>query len=146
MISNKNDEIEVLKEIQKNTEMAMKAIETISSKVYDDDLALQLSKQSVKYSEIHNKAVNGILEEKAMPLQTNAVSDMMLTGGIHMNTMLNTSTSHIAEMVIQGSNRGLTQMWKSLNMHSQAQGTAMEIAKELMDFEEKNIARLKQYL
>ena len=50
----KRDDAEVLREVQKNTEMAMKAIDTISDKVYDDDLALQLSKQSLKYSQIHN--------------------------------------------------------------------------------------------
>ncbi|MDE7249458.1 MAG: hypothetical protein K2N82_06125, partial [Lachnospiraceae bacterium] len=60
--------------------------------------------------------------------------------------MLNTSTSHIAEMLIQGSNRGLTSMWKSVNHHEKAGDVSMEIANELMDFEEKNIERLKQYL
>ena len=54
----KRDDAEVLREVQKNTEMAMKAIDTISDKVYDDDLALQLSKQSLKYSQIHNKAMD----------------------------------------------------------------------------------------
>ena len=61
----KRDDAEVLREVQKNTEMAMKAIDTISDKVYDDDLALQLSKQSLKYSQIHNKAMDKILEGKA---------------------------------------------------------------------------------
>lgn len=146
MIINRKEEIEVLKEIQKNTEMAMKAIDTIAPKVYDDDLALQLSRQSLKYSAIHNEAVNKLLEEKAMPLPGNAIQEAMLVGGIHVNTILNTSTSHIAELMIQGSNRGLTNMWKSMNMHQDARGKSMEIANELMDFEEKNIEILKKYL
>ena len=70
----------------------------------------------------------------------------MIKGGVHANTMLNTSTSHIAEVMIQGSNRGLTSMWKAINHHENAGNVSMEIAKELMDFEEKNIERLKQYL
>ena len=67
--------------------MAMKAIDTISDKVYDDDLAVQLSKQALKYSEIHNKALDRILEGKAEPYRTNNVSQMMLVGGIHSNTL-----------------------------------------------------------
>ena len=63
----KRDDAEILREVQKNTEMAMKAIDTISDKVYDDDLAVQLSRQSLKYSEIHNKALDQILEGKAEP-------------------------------------------------------------------------------
>lgn len=58
----------------------MKAIDTISDKVYDDDLAVQLSKQALKYSEIHNKALDRILEGKAEPYRTNNVSQMMLVG------------------------------------------------------------------
>lgn len=146
MIVNKKDEIEVLKEIQKNTEMAMKSIDTISQKVYDDGLALQLSRQALKYSAIHNKAVDRLLEERAMPVPVNNVQDMMLVSGLNMNMMLDTSTSHIAELMIQGTNKGLTNMWKSLNHHSELGGQSMEIAKEFMDFEIKNIEILKKYL
>ncbi len=142
----KKDDIEVLREVQKNTEMAIKAIDTISEKVYDDSMAIQLSRQSLKYSEIHNKALNKILEGKAEPYRTNGVSQLMLVGGIHSNTMFDTSTSHIAEMMIQGSNKGITGMCKSLNHHGYAGNDSLEIAKELMDFEEKNIERLKKYL
>ena len=46
----KAHEAKVYREIQRNTDMAMKAIDTISGKVYDDDLALQISIQSLKYS------------------------------------------------------------------------------------------------
>ena len=63
-----------------------------------------------------------------------------------MNTILNTSTSHIAELMIRGSNRGIIDMNKTLNRYPDAKGSAVELAKELMDFEEKNITRLKKYL
>lgn len=142
----KKDDAQILREVQKNTEMAMKAISTISEKVYDDDLAVQLSKQALKYSEIHNKALNKILSGKAEPYHTNSLSQMMLVGGIHSNTLFDTSTSHIAELMIQGSSRGITDMCKSLNHYEHAENTSLEIAKELMDFEEKNIERLKKYL
>ncbi|MDD2972797.1 MAG: hypothetical protein PHE02_11790 [Lachnospiraceae bacterium] len=146
MIVNKKNEIEVLKDIQKNTEKAMKAIDVISSKVYDDDLALQLSRQALKYSDIHNKAVDMILEERAMPYAVNNVQDIMLSGSIHLNTVLNNSTSHVAQLVIRETHHELTDMWKSVNHHVEVGSKSMEIAKELMDFEEKNIEILKKYL
>ena len=52
----RGDDIKVLQGVQKNTDMAMKAIESISSKVYDDELAVQISRQGMKYAEIYNKA------------------------------------------------------------------------------------------
>lgn len=142
----KPDEINVYREIQKNAEMAIKAIETLSDKAYEDDFALQISRQALKYSDIRNKAMNKLLEAKAEPVHQNYLSDMMLKGAVHMNTLFNTSTSHLAELMIQGSNRGLTEMWKVLNHNSEPQSMAVELAKELMDFEEKNIGVLKKYL
>ena len=60
-----SQEIAIYREIQKNTEMAMKAIDTISDKVYDDALAMQLSRQTLKYSEIHNAASKQLVAGKA---------------------------------------------------------------------------------
>ncbi|MBR6769810.1 MAG: hypothetical protein IKM28_00935 [Lachnospiraceae bacterium] len=140
------DDTEVLKDIQRNTEMAMQVIDTINDKVYDDDLAVQLSKQSLKYSEIHNRALDKILEGKVEPYHPNHFNRMMLVGGIHANTLLDTSTSHLAELLIQGSGRGITDMCKTINHHQKADSATLEIARELIAFEEKNIERYKKYL
>ena len=142
----KSDDVRVLQEVQRNTKMAMKAIDAISNKIYDDDLSMQVARESMKYADIYNQATDRLLDGKAASYKETGFQDMMVKGGVKANTMLNTSTSHIAEMMIQGSNRGLTSMWKAINHHENAGNVSMEIAKELMDFEEKNIERLKQYL
>jgi len=142
----KKADARILKEVQKNARMATKAIDALSGKVYEDDFALQLSRQSLKYAEIGNKAADRLLAGHMSPYRDNAVEDMMLVGGIHTNTLFNTSTSHIAEMVIQGTNRGITEMCKVLNANENAGKYALEIARELMDFEEQNIEHLKKYL
>ncbi len=142
----KSDDIKVLHEVQKNAKMAMKAIDTISEKIYDDGLSMQVTRESMKYSDIYNKATGRLLEAKTAPYKESGFSDIMIKNAVRTNTMFNTSTSHIAELLIQGSNRGLTSMWKAINHNENAGNVSMEIAKELMDFEEKNIERLKQYL
>ena len=139
----KSDDAKVLREVQRNTKMAMKAIDTITDRVYDDDLSMHITRESMKYAELYNKATDRLLNGRAASYRENGIQDMMLIGGVRANTMLNTSTSHIAELLIQGSNRGLTSMW---NHNENAGNVSMEIAKELMDFEEKNIEKLKQYL
>lgn len=142
----KRDDVEILRGIQKNTKMAMKAIDALSDKVYDDDLAVTLSRQNLKYSEFYNKATNKMLDKNVESYRPNALNDAMLVGSIKTNTLLNTSTSHLAEMVIQGSNRGILDMHKTINHNENANNTYVEFAKELMDFEEKNIEQLKKYL
>lgn len=142
----KKEEVSIYREIQKNADMAIKAIDTISSKVYDDGLAMQIARQSLKYSEIKTRAVDKLLSGKAEPYQAHPVTDMMLKGGIHCNTLMNTSTSHIAQMMIEGSNKGIMDICRTLNRYQDTQGQAVQMAKELVDFEEKNIERLKKYL
>ena len=142
----KSDDAKVLREVQRNTKMAMKAIDTITDRVYDDDLSMHITRESMKNAELYNKATDRLLNGRAASYRENGIQDMMLMGGVRANTMLNTSTSHIAELLIQGSNRGLTSMWKAINHNENAGNVSMEIAKELMDFEEKNIEKLKQYL
>lgn len=142
----KHDDAKILQEIQRNTEMGMTAIETILDKIEDDEFALQLSRQSLRYSEIHNKALDQILENKGEVYHRNQISDLMLRGSIHANTALNISKEHLAEMMIQGSNRGITSMWKAMKHNQMATDAAVELAQELVDFEESTIVRLKEYL
>ena len=71
---------------------------------------------------------------------------MMLRGSIWVKTFMNQSTSHMAEMVIQGVNRGVTDMHKVLNHNKYANVSVKELAKEWMDMEEKHITRLREYL
>lgn len=142
----RKDDIKVLQEVQKNTDMAIKAIHSISGKVEDNGLSAEIKKQGMQYANIYNKATDKLLKENVRSYQSSGFQDIMLKGAIEGNTLFNNSTGHIAEMMIQGSNRGLTDMWKIINHHENAGSLSMEIAKELMDFEEKSIEGLKKYL
>ena len=59
---------------------------------------------------------------------------------------MNSTTSHLAEMMIRGSNMGMTSLWKVMNHTPEAGEKTVSLAKELMDFEENNIKELKKYL
>ncbi len=128
----KKDDQEILKEVQKNSSMAINAINTISEKVHDNALQQELSKQKLWYSVIQNKATDRLQNERAEEYHASAMQDLMLKGGIQMNTFTNCSTSKIAELMIQGSNRGITSMWKSMNHHQNSGNLSMEVAKELV--------------
>ena len=142
----KSQEVTVYREIQRNTEMAIKAIDTISGKIHDDEMAMQISRQSLKYAELNTAASKQLMAAKAEPYHSNYFSDMMLKMGIHFNTMFNTSTGHIAELMIKGTNMGVLEMEKILNHNKDAGEQPVSLAKNLIDFEEKSVKRLKDYL
>ena len=136
----------VYREIQRNTDMAMKAINTFADKVSDDALAMQISRQSLRYSELHNEASRELLDAKAQSYQSSALSDALLRTGIHYNTMLNTSTGHLAELMIKNSTNGILEMEKVLKHNEDVGPKPTALARRLIELEEKNVERLKQYL
>lgn len=140
------NDIVILKEIQKNTQMAMTTIDTLLDKASDDEFIMKLSRQSIGYAKIHNDAVEQLIEEQSGTYRGNQIADILLKGSVHMNTILDISTSHMAEMMIQESNRGLTSMYKTVKHNASARDRAVELAQEFMDFEEKSIEQLKEYL
>ena len=142
----KSQEVSLYQEIQRNTEMAMKAIDTISDKIYDDALAMQMSRQSIRYSELHNEASRQLVEAKAQNYQGSALADVVLKTGLRYNTMLNTSTSHLAELLIKGNNNGIIEMEKVLKANGAAGEKPTALARQLIAFEEKNVRSLKEYL
>lgn len=140
------DDREILKAVQKNADMAIKAIGVVAEKTRDTELSHELAKEKLMYSVIQNKATDRLNNEQIDSYNPSAAADMLLTGSLHMGTLTNCSTGRLAELMIQNSSRGLTGMWKSINHHQNHCNTSMEIAKEFMSFEEKSIGRLKKFL
>ena len=136
-------EINIYREIQRNTEMAMKALDAVTDKIYDDRLAATVADQELQYSRLHDRAVQNLVEGKTQIYRTN----MMLKMGIGYNTLLNTGTGHIAEMIIKGSNNGVLEMEKVLAHNEEMADTSSRaLAKELIAMENSNIRALKEYL
>lgn len=136
----------LFREVHKNAQMALDAIHAIEDKVYDHEFMVDLNKQAAKYSEMKEQVSNILEKEKAKPEKENPVAKWMLYSGIQMNTLLNTSTSHLAELIIKGTNMGITSLCRAMNHNELAGEYAFEIARELVDFEEANIEQMKKYL
>lgn len=136
----------VLNETYRNSRMAVEAINTIISKVYDEELALDLNKQGVKFLAFEDKAAGKLRAYQKSPEGEAPVEKAMLWTSIQANTLLNNSTEHVAEMMIQGNTRGITDLMKAVKSNRGASREVCRLAEDLMDFEEKNIEKLKAYL
>ena len=142
----KSQEVNLYREIQKNAETAMLAIDTISGKIYDEQLATQVSKQAVKYSQLRNQALDQMLSVKAEPYHSDRISEFSLKAGIHYHTLLNTSTSKLAEVLIKANTDGMVRMNRALNQKYEGCESARKLAGELLRLEAGNVDLLKKYL
>lgn len=142
----KAQEEAVYREIQRNAESAITAIETVWDKVYDTDLSMQISRQSLKYGQLRSEAMQALLDANAAPYRGSQLADMKLKVGIHYNTLLNTSTGRIAELMIRERSEGRMQLEKVLRHNEEAGEKPKALAKEFMDFGQKSIKALEEYL
>ena len=139
-------DLAVLNEAYRSSKRGLEAINTVISKVEDEDLALDLNRQAVRFLSFEDKAAEKIREANRRPEEASTAEKARRWTSMQANTVWNTSTEHLAEMMIQGNTKGITDMMKAMKANQGAKREYCELAEELMDFEEKNIARLKAYL
>ena len=142
----KKEEVRVYREIQRNARTAVMAIDTIADKVYDRDLSAYLSRQSLEYSGLQNRATEKLLECGMEPVPSNHLSEMALKGSLHYNTLLNNSTSRIAELMMKESNAGIVAMNKVLNHNEDAAEPSVALAHRLLELQEGSMEHLKKFL
>jgi hypothetical protein len=98
------------------------------------------------YQEIADKSKSQLQQGGAEVKDNPMYQKAMMKGNVKMNTLINSSDSHIAQMVIQGSTMGITQMTRLLHDSKNADGISTDIAKEFIKKEEENIEVMKKYL
>ena len=141
-----NADLAVLNEAYRSSRKGVETINTVISKVYDDDLALDLNRQAVHFLAFEDTAAEEIRKASELPEGASAVEKAASWTALQAGTLLNTSTGHVAELMIEGNAKGITDLMKAVKKNQEAKREYCELAEELMDFEEKNIECLKNYL
>ncbi len=146
---NKNEnEINVLDELNKGTCMGRDAIHFILDKVENKELKKELERQYREYKKISDKIVELYPEynnKENKPHETNIINKTMTWWGIEMKTMMDNSTSKIAELLLQGTNMGIIEGRKLLN-HKDTNKEVEKLVKEFVDAQEEAVEKLKQFL
>lgn len=140
------NEVNVLDELNKGACMGKDAIHFILEKVEDEKLKEELNNQYEKYKSISNKIAKLYPEySEKEPHETNAFNKAMTWYGIEMKTMLDKSTSKIAELLLQGTNMGIIEGRKLLN-HKDTNEEVHDLVQEYVDMQEDAVEKLKRFL
>ncbi len=142
MENNKN----ILDELNKGCSMGMTALDYINEKVESTDLKELLENQYKEYQDLSNR-INELYEEYATDdiHETSKMEKAMTWYGIQKDTMLDNSSSKIAELLINGTNMGIIEGRKILNNKTMDK-KVHKICTEYIKVQEKYLEKLKEFL
>ncbi len=141
-----NRTAEFLNKVYQNAHMASESITTVAQKVQDQSLLSDLQTQHQQYTAISSKATTELANENELPSDKGFMAQVSTWSGIQMNTMLDKSPDHIAEMMIQGSMMGIIDMTRTIKQYSDIPQHIKALGYELVTIEENNVQRMKNYL
>ena len=143
----KNLDKEVLVSLYKNAHIALQSISDIITETTDEPLKNELGEQYDGYEKYIGKLSQFMKETSTETKDINPLKKAMLFTSVKMNTLMDNSTSKIAELMIKGTVMGITELHELLNgSGAELSEKTLGFAKELTALEEDYEERLKKFL
>ena len=140
------DDINALDEIHKGSCMGVDAINFILDKVEDNNLEKLLRKQYKSYKDICER-IETIYPKynEGKPHSTSMPEKVMTDWMVNMKTMVDKTTSHLAELLVQGTNMGIIEGRRILNKKNLNE-EVNDLVQKYVTMQEKYLDNLKEFL
>lgn len=144
----KNNDLNVLDEVNKGATMGMDAIEFISRKVGDPAFKDTLNVEYSKYQNI-SKRVNDLYTNytyEKNPHETSAMDKIMTWWGIQMKAMSDQSNSNLSELLLNGTNMGIVEGRRLINQNPDINQDIKTLLCDFVKMQEDSVETLKNFL
>ncbi len=153
MNTNKQDTAaELYAEVHRSASMGIESILALMPKVNSDALKSDMTAQMNGYGALRKRAEHGLTECDAKAEKESPAKVFAARMGIAAETVLDTSSSHIAELMIRGSGADIISITRAQNkaLHGPSRigedNAAYALSRDVIDFENESIDRMKKYL
>ena len=140
--------IQLLEALYKNVKMGADSIIDLMPKVSDKAMREELTCELEKYEGFAKEAKDMLADLGVKPADEGIFAKLGTKMSVAMNTLIDSTPSHIAEMMIQGGTMGITDATKLLREHENTSCSeeALALARKIIKFEEDTVEKLKKYL
>jgi len=144
----KQDKItKYLNAIYQNTKTALQSIEDILPKTEDTELKTELAREQDAYFVLAKECELFAKSENIENIKdNNFIEKAKLWTSINMSTMVNSTTRHIAELMLLGTFMGIVTCYKDQFDHKGVSNELDEIVEKLKNLERDNISKLMPFL
>lgn len=136
----------LLQSIVENARMGADACDQVLKKCEDMELRRELMREAQFYESAATDAEMKLSSMGGKPHPKGPMARMGLWMGMQMNTLVDTTTPHLADLVTQGASMGIVEMTKARNSNPGADAEAQGIAASLTEQQQASIDRLKPFL
>ena len=134
--------VELLSEMYRNVTMGSENLANVVPKIRDSELMSNVTAQLEKYAELTNRTASLLDKYDITPKEPTLMKKMMSRGGIEINTMIDSSDEHIAQMIAKGTETGADQLRLKYERFRDngCDAETLDLCSEILDFERKEIA------
>ena len=136
----------LLQTIVENGRMGEDACDQLLNRTEDMNLRQELMQEKQYYEAAARDAEARLQDMGVKPHPKGPMARMGLWMGMQMNTAVDQTSSHIADIVIQGLTMGVVALTKARNSYTDASADAQGIASNLITRQQESIDRLKTFL
>ncbi len=146
--TSKNKDAELLQDIYSNVKMGSESIINLLPKIKNDDMKMFMTSQLDQYEKYAQDVKKQLVSQGVEPKEPNPVSKLGAKIGMEMKSMQDSTTSHMAEMMVQGSTMDVTDLLQKVSIYEKCPEckNSVSLAKEIVAFEERNIEKMKEFL
>ena len=141
-----NQTQKLLQMIVENGRMGADACDQLLPRTEDEELRKELMIEKQDYESAARDAETMLCNQGIHPEPKGPMARMGLWMGMQINTAVDRTSSHIADIVIQGLTMGIIELTKARNSNSDADAEAHGIASNLITKQQESIDRLKAFL
>lgn len=139
-------DIALLNQIHQNADMGRDSVRHIINLSSDSQFLHALNSQLDEYEQAYDESGEMLRSQGAQAEDANPAVKAMSRAASTMKSLVNPTTSRLAEMVIEGNTMGITELRKQLNAYRGSNPAVVSLAERHLKAEEKNIEDMKKYL
>jgi len=140
------DTIKLLRECDAGVKMGISSIDDVLDHVKKDDFRKKLTKCRQEHEDLQMKILQELEKYQDDGKKPNPIAKSMSWMKTNMKLTMEESDATVAELMTDGCNMGVKSLNRYLNQYKAADEVSKDMAKRLINLEEKLTVDIRQYL
>lgn len=140
------DTYALLNDVYKCCELGKDILSRLIKNCKDEEFKKVMTEQFVRYHSLMQDAKELLLERDMSPKPYSRLAKLPIRSSMNINLKIDKTSTHFAEMLIQGSSMSLTEISHSLLDNKNASEEAKKLAEQYKRYEKLNINQILEYV